>query len=93
MPPFFWDVSWPVQRRGDMSAVVPREKIGDAAPWDEKPDDTIVEIWNDPRGVFGFRSVIMLRAGGRTRDEAVANWYTFAKPLRAFFRELSRSNK
>ena len=87
-PTFYWDVSWPLWRRGSLHEIKIREKLQGDAPWEEKPDNTFVEIWNDPQGVYGLHSVFMVRAGGRTHEETVANWYLFAKAIRTYIKNV-----
>lgn len=87
IPAFEWYVSWPVQRRGSDDAFERRRPRQGDAPWDSEHENTLCTLWNDPRGMHGWElagtsQVYMLRAGGRTKDEAVDNWYKCAKVFR-----------
>ncbi|MGB7932047.1 MAG: hypothetical protein WCH04_07450 [Gammaproteobacteria bacterium] len=67
---------------------VKRQLAQGAAPWDFETDRSLLTLyqafpgrgqWNPP--YFG-QPVVRLRVGGRTAEEAVANWYTCARALR-----------
>jgi len=81
VPLFDWYVSRRLDSRGRQGGgFSPREQIQGARPWDWEADDTLVEIWNDPRGYFD--SVRMVRVGGRGRADALARWHRCVEPIR-----------
>lgn len=98
IPAYEWYAVWPLLRRGaerDRYEVqdgaergyLRRQAIeGYRAPWEDKPDDTVFEIWNEPRGTYGFTRTLMLRAGGRTQAEARRYWMQAASVLRPLAR-------
>jgi hypothetical protein len=88
IPALQWYVSWPLLRRGSDHEVVRRGSIRGVAPWEMKAEDTLLSIWNEPRGVWGFSRVLMLRTGGRDRADAVSNWTYCARYLRRIYHEV-----
>ncbi len=93
VPAFEWYVSWPILRKGDDDGLTRRESIQGPAPWECYPDDTLCEVWNRPNGVYGFTQTYMLRAGGRTREEAVANWKQSVVPFRRLLKLVRQKSK
>ena len=88
MPPFKYNACWPLRRRGSTDGLLVRSEIPGVFPWESLPDDTILALWEKPRGVWGFSSTLMLQVGGATPEDATANWLYFAKPLRAILKRL-----
>ena len=61
-----------------------REPMGGAAPWEAVSDDTLFEVWYEPVDLYGYRVVLMLRAGGLTEADAKQNWELCAKAIRKY---------
>ena len=96
VPLLRWDMDWPLSRRG-REVPVKRQLAQGAAPWDFETDRSVLTLyqafpgrgqWNPP--YFG-QPVVRLRVGGRTAEEAVANWYTCALALRRLRNQMIES--
>jgi hypothetical protein len=84
-PTEIWIGSWFTQRMLERG-IRRRELVGGAAPWEEVSDDTVFEIWHEPVNVYGSRTALMLRVGGRDQAEAGSTWALCAKALRKYRR-------
>lgn len=80
VPAFAWYAVSPLRRR-TRETYEPRTAICDGAPWEYVADDTLFEIWNRPNGNAGSTRTLMLRVGGRDKQEADINWNLCAKPF------------
>lgn len=96
VPMLGWDVDWPLARRGK-NPPERREKVQGPAPWDYEANSVILLLYQHMEGIgmwpyappFFGEPIVRLRVGGRTREEAVSNWYKCAKALRKWRREFS----
>jgi hypothetical protein len=83
-----WDVDWPLSRRGK-EPPFRREKVQGASPDEYHPDQSIMTVYQSlhSRSLWGAAPFygqpgIRLRVGGRSQEEAIANWHQCAKALR-----------
>ena len=84
-PAFEWYARWPLLRRSKRGGFVRRKAMQGAGPRNFHPDNTLFEVWRRPKPM-GFTWTYMLRAGGRTQQEAMENWKFWA----AYFRRARR---
>jgi hypothetical protein len=98
-PVFEWYVSWPLQRRGGADMIVRRGKACGAEGWEATYKTTLVVLWSRPiysntRWCYiPSKGRLMLDVGGRTKQDAVNNWYLLAKPLRRILKEVRASRR
>jgi hypothetical protein len=95
LPAFEWYVSWPLQRRGTEDGILRRGKIGGAEGWEGLYESTLVRLYRFPTkysasawSYIPSRGRLMLDVGGRTKEEAIDNWYLLARPLRRMIRQI-----
>ncbi len=88
VPAYAWYEEHPLRRRGPDGRARKRGAVVGACPFEYEPDRTLLEVWNQPLGVYGCRSRFRLRVGGRTREDARRNWVACAKPLRLILRDV-----
>lgn len=86
-PHFGYEVEWPLARRGK-SKPVRRQSATKIHPESHEPDRTLVELSQSPKGGYFSGSTTMLRVGGRTADEAIDNWMSCARAIRALRKDL-----
>jgi hypothetical protein len=72
VPLFEWYLSRGVKVRGRKGTYSRREEIETAFPGEFEPENTLLELWNDPRGYNDC--IRMLRVGGRGKKDALSNW-------------------
>tara|TARA_B100000686_G_scaffold202407_1_gene209359 strand:+ start:313 stop:1062 length:750 start_codon:yes stop_codon:yes gene_type:complete len=95
IPPYLWNVSWPLLRRGSDLDITRRGKIqGEKFEFPEGyprlemvTDNTLFEIHVEPITRVGTKTHLILEAGGRSKTEAVSNWFLLAKQFRKHYRE------
>jgi hypothetical protein len=88
IPLLQWDIDWPLARRGK-SEPTRREKVQGDLPWESETDQSLFTLYQHVPGT-GFwcappyysKPVVRLRVGGRSQDEAIANWHQCARALR-----------
>jgi len=89
VPFLFWDLDAPLARRGQQLPQK-REKVQVSVPWEAEADATLLEIYQHlpSRGIWSVgppyfgEPRVRLRVGGRTEEEAIANWEKCARTLR-----------
>jgi hypothetical protein len=86
IPAFEWYAEWPLLRRGKSGGFVRRQPRRGAVPWELVADDTLFELARRPEGPLGFTWTYLLSVGGRSQEEALANWMFWAR----FFRRARR---
>lgn len=97
-PCFEWYVSWPLQRRGSFDKIIYRENICGAEGWAHSYENTLAKFYLLPT-TFSFSTctyvpspgILMLDVGGRTKEQAVENWYKLARPLRRILKKTRNS--
>lgn len=62
-----------------------KEIVQGDTPFDFYLDDTVFEIWNEPRSTYSFSSYIRLRCGGINRENAKNNWVIVSNFCRNYF--------
>lgn len=87
-PAYRWDASWPLLSHLDDKGFMKRSTIQGAVPWDEYYDDTLFEIGNEPLHDDSFETELMLRAGGRTKEEAAKHWELLSNLLWGIRKEI-----
>ena len=88
VPLFEWFVTWPALRRGSDDAFARLGSVEAAAPSDIDPDDTLCQLFNHPLSMTGYETRYMLKAGGRTKEDARQNWDACARAFRKIYREI-----
>ena len=93
-PLLSWNVDWPLSRQGKL-APYRREKVQGPMPWDTVADQKFLVLYqsvpnyNSTCAPHHFAEpVVHLVVGGRSKDEAISNWYLCAKELRTRVREI-----
>jgi hypothetical protein len=76
-------------REGWEDGIAKSENRQGAAPWVWYYDDTLFEIWNQPIEDRYYEGRLMLRARGRSKEDAVENWKLIAKPMRKIYKEIN----
>jgi len=94
VPLLAWNVDWPLSRRGKEEPE-PRGKVQGQLPWEEGPDTGLISVYQSLPAVgiafapsYWAKPTVRLMVGGRTRDEAIANWNQCARALRKIKRRL-----
>ena len=87
-PALEWYASWPLQRRGSMDKLIRMDKMGGAEGWGHSYN-TLIRLYLLPTFYssqswcyVNSRGRLMLDVGGRTKEQAIENWYRVAKSLR-----------
>lgn len=100
VPAFEWYVSWPLQRRGQSDGFTRRGKACGAQGWEGTYEKTLLRLWSRPTNYSNTswcylpsKGRMMLDVGGRTKEQAVDNWYRVAKPLRRILKEVRAQRK
>ena len=95
-----YDADWPLLRRGRESRQCnPRGFVQGTEPWTSHWDRTLFEIYRRPfnsdplSGTSRWGGRIYLRVGGRTPENAAADWGKCAKILRSIYRRVSSDAK
>ena len=99
VPLLAWDCDWPLSRRGK-APPERREKVQGMLPWEYEADRSLLTIYQHVPGT-GFwcappycsKPVVRLRVGGRTREQAIANWHACADVLRRVRKALPEDNQ
>lgn len=91
-PAFEWYGRWPLLRRSKRGGFIRRQAMQGAAPWEFHPDDTLFEVWRQPKPM-GSTWTYMLRVGGRTQHEALESWQFWAVHFRGARRAPLRSQE
>jgi len=88
VPPLEWTVDWPLLRRGE-DPPERRGRLPESLPWPIQISPVLLRLYqlplpSDCRAPFGhYRNpTVRLQVGGRTAEEAVANWRRCAGILR-----------
>ena len=100
IPAFEWYVSWPLQRRGTKKGIIRRGRACGNEGWEMTYERTLVRLYSQPT-VYSesmwcwvpSKGRLMLDVGGRTKQDAVNNWYLLAKPLRRILKEVRASRR
>ncbi len=86
LPAYRFDAQWSLLRRGSTGGVWRRQREQRAEPWSCGADTTLLEIWREPLTEYTFKGRLWLRTGGRTKDDAVQNWFASARLFRKMYR-------
>ncbi len=89
LPLLEWNVDWPLSRRG-RDVPTKREALQGALPCEQRADPRLLAVYQRLPLVgsalapsrYATRPTVRLLVGGRTQDDAVANWHQCAKALR-----------
>ena len=94
VPAFEWWVSWPLQRRGTMDGISRRGDACGAEGWEARYKYTLVRLYLMPKYSqtawcrISSKGQLRLDVGGRTKEQAIDNWYKVARPLRRILRQV-----
>jgi hypothetical protein len=94
VPAFEWWVSWPLQRRGTMDGIFRRGKICGAEGWGARYNHTLLRLYLMPKYsdtawcYIPSKGQLRLDVGGRTKEQAIENWYRVARPLRRILKQV-----
>ena len=94
VPAFEWWVSWPLQRRGTMDGILRRGKACGAEGWEARDKYTLLRLYMMPKYsntawcYIPSKGQLRLDVGGRTKEQAIENWYRIARPLRRILKQV-----
>lgn len=99
VPLLGWDADWPLLRRG-RDAPSRRDKVQGDVPWEYDSDPSLFSVFQHVQDVgllqapcYWAEPVVRLRAGGRSPEEAIANWQTCAQALRSMKRAIETDGR
>ena len=99
IPLLQWNLDWPLSRRGD-AAPAKRGAVQGDLPWEEDADRGLLTVYQWAPCVgsawtphYDMKPMLRLSVGGRTQEDAEANWHCCAKALRRIKRGLEIPNK
>ena len=94
VPAFEWWVSWPLQRRGTMDGILRRGEAGGAEGWEARYKSTLLRLYMMPKYsdtswcYIPSKGQLRLDVGGRTKAQAIDNWYRVARLLRRILKQV-----